>query len=255
MGIWSQLWRHPFFKPNNSRFNPEPLTIVRVIVRVGFIRRLTIAVFTLAASVMISGQARAASSICNAISGNLVANSGFETGDFTGWTLSGNSAGFGAEVTTQPVNSGNDAVAFGAAGTDALLSQTFTDVANALLTFSFYLRSSAFGANSNNFSVLFDSTTLESVTNLAAQDFTQVSFAVTGTGSDTITFEARDDNSFLGLDDVVVARVCNSDHPPRVPPSSPEGGLSVVAAKKSPTGEGGARFRGHQTVTLSPGRQ
>ena len=31
-----------------------------------------------------------AGSICDAVSGNLVANCGFETGDFTGWILSGN---------------------------------------------------------------------------------------------------------------------------------------------------------------------
>jgi hypothetical protein len=31
-----------------------------------------------------------ASSVCDAVAGNLVTNCGFETGDFTGWTLSGN---------------------------------------------------------------------------------------------------------------------------------------------------------------------
>src|SRR5262249_8527597 len=126
---------------------------------------------------------------------------------------SGNSGGFGAFVTTQPVNSGNDAAAFGAAVTDATISQTFTDVAGTSLTVSFFLRSSAFGANSNDFSALFNSTTLTSVTDVPGQDFTQETFTVTATGSDTITFNARDDSSFLGLDDVVVTRLCNSDHP------------------------------------------
>src|ERR1700728_1754539 len=34
-------------------------------------------------------QGRAGSSICAAVAGNLVANCGFETGDFTGWTVTG----------------------------------------------------------------------------------------------------------------------------------------------------------------------
>jgi hypothetical protein len=41
-------------------------------------------------SLMLPSLAYAAGSVCNAVAGNLVANCGFETGDFTGWTLTGN---------------------------------------------------------------------------------------------------------------------------------------------------------------------
>ena len=54
--------------------------------------------------------AKAGSSICDAVVSNLVANCGFETGDFTGWTLSGNTTNPGGNyygVDAFDANSGN----------------------------------------------------------------------------------------------------------------------------------------------------
>ncbi len=68
-----------------------------------------------------ASQARAGSSICSAVPGNLVVNCGFETGDFTSWTLGGNilnPSGNYYGVDAFDANSGNDG---------AYLSQDFVD--------------------------------------------------------------------------------------------------------------------------------
>ena len=39
-----------------------------------------------------SGSQAVASSLCDALAGNLVVNCGFETGNFTAWTIGGNTA-------------------------------------------------------------------------------------------------------------------------------------------------------------------
>ena len=56
---------------------------------------------------------------------NLLTNPGFETGNFSGWALTGNS-GF-ISIITSPVHSGNFAASFGAVGSLTFLSQTVTD--------------------------------------------------------------------------------------------------------------------------------
>ena len=59
--------------------------------------------------------------ICYGIAGNLVANCGFETGDFAAWTQSGN-LGFTGMGTTNP-NSGSFAAFLGPIGSDGFLTQ------------------------------------------------------------------------------------------------------------------------------------
>jgi hypothetical protein len=61
--------------------------------------------------------------------GNLIVNGGFETGDFTGWTLGGNTAGtyVGPPFPSTPGHafSGEHAAVLGAIGAFGTLSQTF----------------------------------------------------------------------------------------------------------------------------------
>ena len=77
---------------------------------------------------------------CDSVPGNLIVNCGFETGDFTGWTQSGNT-GFtsvtGSFGRIAP-NSGNFPACMGPVGSDGLLSQTFGTQAGATYQISFY---------------------------------------------------------------------------------------------------------------------
>ncbi|MEO5960247.1 MAG: carbohydrate binding domain-containing protein, partial [Opitutaceae bacterium] len=68
-------------------------------------------------------------------------NPGFETGDFTGWTLSGNS---GFISITNDAHSGDFAASFGAVGSQTLLAQTVVaTVPGATYTVDFWLRNLA----------------------------------------------------------------------------------------------------------------
>ncbi len=51
--------------------------------------------FSLALLSLSSSSGAVASSLCDQVQNNLVTNCGFETGDFTGWTLSGNTGNRG----------------------------------------------------------------------------------------------------------------------------------------------------------------
>src|ERR1700737_2603553 len=79
------------------------------------------------------GSTAAAPSICDAISGNLVVNCGFEDRSLRGWTQSGNT---GFSLVLGPVsldglinspNSGDRFVALGPVGPDGFLGKTFSD--------------------------------------------------------------------------------------------------------------------------------
>lgn len=145
-------------------------------------------------------------SICDAISGNLVANCGFETGNFTGWTTVAASSGslFGVTSDAAFVNSGSFGAFFGAVGTtDDSISQVISDNAGGTYTLSFWLNNLATAPGQANFSVFWDGTDIFNASS-SAFPYTQFSFTVTGTGSDTLQFSSLQVPSYYSLDDVAV---------------------------------------------------
>jgi hypothetical protein len=142
-------------------------------------------------------------SICDGTAGNLVANCGFETGDFTAWTLTGNT-GFTGVTGGGYANSGNFGAFFGQVGSDGFLSQTLPTVAGTVGV-SFYLFSP--GGTPNDFTVSWDGVDIgPDLVNSGAFAYTQYAFNLTSLGNDTLRFTFRQDPSFWGLDDVVVAQ-------------------------------------------------
>ena len=140
---------------------------------------------------------------------DLVTNGSFETSDFTGWNVS---AGSLELVVTGPFSAysgaqdGSFYSVWGNIGGDGQISQSFSDTAGAQYTFSFWFAS--VGDNPSDFSALWDSTTLLSLTNPnTGVNYTEFSYTVTGTGSDTITFNGRDDPAWMALDNISVTPI------------------------------------------------
>ena len=126
---------------------------------------------------------------------NLLINGGFETGDFTGWTLAGD------QSWTSVSTAGNFAVApqsgtyfaafagvsqAGGGNGDAILSQTLTTASGQSYNVHFWMASD--GGTPNDFWVKWNGTTLLSLVNMNAQPWTSYNYTITGTGTDTLTF-------------------------------------------------------------------
>ena len=167
-----------------------------------------------------AGSARA-TSLCDSVTGNLISNCGFETQPVgggnvpPGWTTA---QWTGEEqITTNPVHSGTYALRiandenqggplFNGA---AILSQTFADISGQSYDFNFYLVNGATaGGTGIQFQAFWDSTSgtpLLDITNSSTPTaWTEYSFNVTGTGSDTITFTSYNNPNWFYLDDVEV---------------------------------------------------
>lgn len=142
-------------------------------------------------------------SACDGLPGNVLQNCGFETGDFTGWIMSGNEdftfvendyAGYAA-------NSGTYFAALGPGSTDGYLSQTFATTPGGAYDITWYLNSN--GASPNDFNATWDGTTVFSQTDIPnSNGYALYSFSeVAESSSSTLTFGFRDDPDFLALDD------------------------------------------------------
>jgi hypothetical protein len=140
---------------------------------------------------------------------NLVDNPGFETGDFSGWTVAG--PGTCHDVDGTNPHSGSFGAYFCSAGTTSGISQTLNTVAGQEYVFSYHLANDVAGAEvggpRNSFEAFWGGAAVHFIFNFAAQDYTQYSFNVFATGATTdIAFEFRHDaaDAFLDFDDVSV---------------------------------------------------
>lgn len=144
-----------------------------------------------------------------ASAGNLVQNGGFETGDFSGWTLSGDTSLVGVCSTSTcpgnfPPEQGMYAAYFGPVGDTASISQELNTNPGQQYTLTFFLANPV-GGTPNYFSVIFGNAQF-SITNFGVP-FGWQEFELTMTASSAQTllkFTFRNDPAYWFLDNVQV---------------------------------------------------
>ena len=169
----------------------------------------------------------AASTPCSGVAGNLVANCGFESGDLTAWTASGNTTnppgGFnGSEfgVDTGDANGGTYGLYAGPIGGVMNLSQSIAMAVNTAYTITFSLKqiSSAVTNSNHTFSATIQNASRTSTLATLVSNpptvgsFVQytATFTPTGTqlggstGAVALVFSFRNDDNYWSLDDVSV---------------------------------------------------
>lgn len=141
----------------------------------------------------------------------MVMNGGFEAGDFTGWSLGGNT---GNSAVSGCCNyTGTYGAYFGPTGSVGTLSQTISTMAGASYTIDFWLR------NGNSvpphfFSAAFDGMTLNTINAAGVFQYTQFSYMATATGTNTLLqFSFQHDAGLWNIDDVSVTLVPQTGTP------------------------------------------
>ena len=150
-------------------------------------------------AVGISGPAHAA---------ELVTNGSFETGDFTGWTLTGNTGFTGVECPGAPFagpGDGNCDAFLGPVGSNGTLSQILTTLPGRFYNINFDFQPD--GGQTSFFNAVWDAQpALFSATNAPASPYQVLHFTALATAATTsLSFNFRDDPGFLKLDSVSVA--------------------------------------------------
>lgn len=136
---------------------------------------------------------------------NIVSNAGFETGDFTGWTQTGDTTFNGVQCPGAGfVQSGNCDAFFGPVGTLGGITQNLSTVAGTFYDISFWLDPD--GANPSQFIFNWDGGAAElSLSNMPDTGFVEYNFHLLASSATTsLSFSFRDDAGFIFLDTVTV---------------------------------------------------
>ena len=159
--------------------------------------RILLAAVAAIATVAVAGPAKA----------NLIANGNFSTGDFTGWTLSGDLTG-GSSVgssgnPSQPSGPGfGNSAYLGTFGGILDLGQTFATVAGQSYDLTFFLQADG---GPGTFTTDINGTQLSALSFNGAGDWNAYDVAFTATGATTqLDFLVSNDPSFFELTDVNV---------------------------------------------------
>ena len=132
-----------------------------------------------------------------------IVNGGFETGNFSGWTVAaGSTAVHSAGFDGYNPHSGDFFAALGNVGSNGSLSQGITDTGGQTLTLDYFL--AADGGAPSYFEADWNGSLIagSAITNSPATGYIGYSFNVLSTGADTLTFFERNDPSYWALDDV-----------------------------------------------------
>ncbi|HEV2695776.1 MAG TPA: protease pro-enzyme activation domain-containing protein [Verrucomicrobiae bacterium] len=147
----------------------------------------------------------------------IVLNGGFETGDFTGWTLVGDTVIDGFlynAVTTDSqafyggiAHSGNYGALLGESGFLATWTQTLPTAPGQLYQLSFWL-DNLVAADGQEFVATWQGTNLVDIVDPPPFNWSQFQFVVASAGTNTdLQFGGRNDPNYFGLDDIAVTPI------------------------------------------------
>jgi hypothetical protein len=138
---------------------------------------------------------------------SMVVNGLFESGNLSGWALTGSSQYNGVTSESTFVHSGTYGMELGQSGSLGYLSQSLATSPGQDYLLSLWLINpdNSVGATPNQFVVLWNGTTLYNQSNLPFGPWTNLQFIVTATSAATmLEFGFEDTPYFLGLDDISV---------------------------------------------------
>ena len=148
---------------------------------------------------------------------DVAVNGGFETGNLTAWTQSGDTS-FTSVITTN-VHSGTYDLRAGPSS-NGFITQNFATAAGQSYLISFWVRSDS-GAPPAELTASWNGGTLLTLTNTAGQPYSEYTFEVSATvASTSLTFGFSNASSWWYLDDVTL-RPAGQTSPARSPSSTP----------------------------------
>ena len=139
---------------------------------------------------------------------SLVQNGDFETGSFTGWTQSGNTA-YTTVISNSAnyVHAGTYGARFGPTATLGYISQTLATSPGQSYLVSFWLANPTVGTP-NQFVANWNGSALYNQSNLGSFAWTNLTFVITATNTNsTLQFGFRNDPYYFGLDDITVTYI------------------------------------------------